>query len=72
MTTKQHQLEINTQYMINFFDTRQPEYTWYSGPATFLRPSLEDFDTGEQHHVFILPDGNECTFPERSVGRGIK
>ena len=63
---------VGGTYQIAFMDNCQPSYTWYNGPAIFIRTSEEDFGTNEQYLIFKIPgDDNECTFPESSVGARI-
>ncbi len=64
--TKPDKFCPGTTYEIRFMDKRQPEYTWYSGPAVYLRESEEgEFD--EPHSVFKVPDGDESHFPHSAV-----
>lgn len=57
-------------FRIEFHDPRQPEYTRYSGEATYVGPDEGDYDTGELHHKFTVigeVKRHLVSFPESSV-----
>lgn len=61
-------LRVGCEYPISFIDHRQDIYTWFVGEGVFVKKDREDYGTDEQHYYFMV-DGNECSFPESSIGR---
>lgn len=70
------ELVVDGKYQIAFTDDKQPSYTWFDGPATFIGLDPDDYETGGQHGIFRIEKGKKeeevTSFPLSSVGKRLR